>query len=333
MASQTRSGAQNQHYVPKFILRNFLSDEAKEQVSVFSKRSGKGFVTSIRNVMAERRFHEFAIGDEFIASFEQGICRIEDMVLPVYRKVLQSRRLDDTAEEKAGLAVFIAFQMIRTRQQRQQFVDMEAQLKEHLTKHGGDIEDIDGYTPLTDERLTHEHIEFIKHSIGEFAQIIAQKDFVLLEAAQGRSFYLGDNPVCLHNNEPRDPIFGNVGLAVKGVEIYLPLSADLMLAAWCPSLVERIRQERGRQNLQHKSELLQRVLRGQISVEQMRTQRMVAEKMQEPVDVMLDCFATGRPSLMPDTSMDYCNSPQMNFAREFVICKQGDFELAKRFIG
>jgi hypothetical protein len=177
MANQTQSGAQNQHYVPKFMLRNFLSNENKEQVSVFSKISGKGFVTSIRNVMAERRFHEFAIGDEFIASFEQGICRIEDMVLPAYRKVLQSRRLEDTAEEKASLAVFIAFQMIRTRQQRQQFADVEAQLKQNFEKHGGNIEDIEGYTPLTEERLTQEHIKFIKHSIGEFAQIIAQKDF------------------------------------------------------------------------------------------------------------------------------------------------------------
>lgn len=331
MADQTQNGAQNQHYVPKFILRNFLSDEAKEQVSVFSKRTRKGFVTSIRNIMAERRFHEFAIDDEFIASFEEGICKIEDMVLPAYRNVLQNRRLDNTVEEKANLAVFIAFQMIRTRQQRQQFADIEAQLSEHLKKRGANIEDIEGYTPLTEERLTQEHIEFIKHSTGEFAQIIAQKDFVLLQAARGRSFYLGDNPVCLHNNEPRAPFQGNVGLAVKGIEIYLPMSADLMLAAWCPSLIEGIRRERDRQNLVHKGELLQRLGRGEITAEQMRWQRSIAEDMQKPVDTMLDCFATGRPSLLQDASMDYCNSLQMSFAREFVICKRGDFKLAKRF--
>lgn len=92
--------------------------------------------------------------------------------------------------KRSNLAMFIAFQMIRTRQQREQFTHMEQLVKEHLEKHGGKIEDIEGYEPLTDERLTREHVEFIKHSTGGFAEIIAQKDFVLLEAAQGRSFYL-----------------------------------------------------------------------------------------------------------------------------------------------
>lgn len=104
-----------------------------------------------------------------------------------------------------------------------------------------------------------------------------------------------------------------------------------MLAAWCPSLIEGIRSEKERQNFAHKGELLQRVMSGEITAEQMRWQRAVSEEMQKPVDTMLDCFAAGRPSLMPAASMDYCNSLQMSFAREFVICKQGDFKLAKRF--
>ncbi len=33
--------AQNQHYVPDFILRHFLSNEKKEQVTVFQKPTGK----------------------------------------------------------------------------------------------------------------------------------------------------------------------------------------------------------------------------------------------------------------------------------------------------
>lgn len=117
-------GAQNQHYVPKFILRNFLNNESKERVSVFRKSNGKGFVTSIRNIMAERRFHEFAIGENYLASFEDGICQIEAKLLPTYRKVLDARRLDRSIEERANLAMFMAFQMVRTRQQRDQFLRM-----------------------------------------------------------------------------------------------------------------------------------------------------------------------------------------------------------------
>ena len=51
--------AQNQHYVPQFILRQFLSNQKKEQVTVFDKKTGKIFITGIRNIMAERRFNNF----------------------------------------------------------------------------------------------------------------------------------------------------------------------------------------------------------------------------------------------------------------------------------
>jgi hypothetical protein len=62
-----KQGAQNQHYVPKFILRNFLGNEKPEQVHVFRKSTGKGFTTSIHNIMAERHFHELRLDDQYIA--------------------------------------------------------------------------------------------------------------------------------------------------------------------------------------------------------------------------------------------------------------------------
>ncbi|ESY94850.1 DUF4238 domain-containing protein [Mesorhizobium sp. LNHC209A00] len=59
--------SENQHHVPKFILQ-FLSDEKNERVSVFDKHTGRTFVTSTKNMMAERRFNDFTFDDEWIAS-------------------------------------------------------------------------------------------------------------------------------------------------------------------------------------------------------------------------------------------------------------------------
>ncbi|HEV7658663.1 MAG TPA: DUF4238 domain-containing protein [Allosphingosinicella sp.] len=53
--------AADQHYVPKFILRQFLADEKNERVNVYDKHEGQTFVTSIKNVMAERRFNDFCV--------------------------------------------------------------------------------------------------------------------------------------------------------------------------------------------------------------------------------------------------------------------------------
>ena len=76
------NGAQNQHYVPKFLLRKFLSNAQNEQVSVYDKHSDKGFTTSIANIMAERRFNDFVI-NEWRGTFEETAGRIEDQIIPI----------------------------------------------------------------------------------------------------------------------------------------------------------------------------------------------------------------------------------------------------------
>lgn len=75
------SEAQKQHYVPQFILRQFLTDEEKEHVSVYDKHTEMTFITSIRNIMAERRFNDLTI-DEYIISFEPVACAIEGIFMP-----------------------------------------------------------------------------------------------------------------------------------------------------------------------------------------------------------------------------------------------------------
>lgn len=201
-----------------------------------------------------------------------------------------------------------------------------------MEKYGGTIEQLEGFEPFTEEKLTEQHLKFIRQSFGEFSSHISQKDFLLLSAPEGRSFYLGDNPVCLHNSEPADSFWGNVGLAVKGIEIHLPLSADLMLVAWCPSLLQRIRNERDRQSQEQKSQLLGMVMRGEISSDQMREQLAVLADMGQFPDTVLAHFEEGTPVPMTESTMDFSNSLQMNYAREYVICKQGDFKLAQRFV-
>ncbi len=326
------NAAQNQHYVPKFILRNFLSNPKKEQVQVFSKSSGKGFTTSIRNIMAERRFHEFSINENYLASFEESVCRVEDMLLPAYRSVIENRRLDGTSEQKAHLAMLIAFQFLRTRSQRDHFVDMERQLAEHLEQHGGSIEDIEGYEPLTDDVLREQHITFMRDVAGDFAQIIGAKDFLLLEAPKGRRFYLSDNPVTIHNNQPNDGFYGNMGLACEGIEIYMPLTSDLQLCAWCPSLLGNMREKSAESNRQLATAILSpamvRVADRILMMEQLKQLR----EYRTTIEDTLKRAAEGIPLLANSENMDFQNALQVRQAREHLICQKADFDLAKRFM-
>jgi DNA invertase Pin-like site-specific DNA recombinase len=225
------SGPKTEHYVPQSILRQFLVDhESKEQVSVYDKHEDRGFVTSIKNVLAENRFHDFLFED-WIVSFEPIASKIENWCLPTYRRIIESRRLDRSPQEKADLAFLIAFQMLRTKATRVRFQEMEAMMRENIETMGHRMEDVPDWGPQTEDTVKRNTLMAIRETLPSFAQIIAQKEFRLAQAAPGRSFYLGDNPVCLHNTRHE-----NLGLTVPGIEIYLPLSSNLMLCAWCPSI-------------------------------------------------------------------------------------------------
>jgi len=58
--------AKHQHYVPRHLLRGFLSDnleEAKnERVRVFDLETGKTFTTKIDNIMGEGRYKRYHVG-------------------------------------------------------------------------------------------------------------------------------------------------------------------------------------------------------------------------------------------------------------------------------
>ncbi|RWD01443.1 MAG: DUF4238 domain-containing protein [Mesorhizobium sp.] len=325
--------AENQHYVPKFILRQFLSDEKNERVSVFDKHTEKTFVTSIKNMMAERRFNDFAFDDEWIASFEPIACAAEDQVLPSYRKVLTNRRLDSSPEQKADLAMMLAFQLLRTKAARDQWQAIEEAIVKKVEESGGRMQDVQGWTgwqPMTEHRLKREHLLSIQGVIGDCAHAIAAKCFLLAEAAPGRSFYLGDNPVCLANAlDSRNR--GNLGLGVQGIEIYMPLASDLMLCAFCPSIIQGLTESLKRTKEARQVEAVSRVMKGELSAAGMRQLLHGAKVAEGPIEELLSAAREGHPVSSNDANMDYYNSLQTSYAYRYIVCQQADFALARSF--
>lgn len=333
MATKTKEkdGAQSQHYVPKLVLRNFLSNETKEQVTVFDKKTGKIFTPNIAGIMAERQFHDFQVSEEYVASFEQTAGRFEDAVLPTYRRVLQERRLDHSAQEQAHLAMLVAFQFLRTRRQRDRFVEMEEMIGAKLERMGGRIEDLAGYEPLTEDRLKHQHATFIVDAIKDFTNLIGGKHMMLMTAAAGRDFYISDNPVVLHNSEDFGP-YGNLGLGVKGIQIYLPLSHDLLLACLCPSILGGAIERLDASLNEVRAKLLPLVVAGKITGAQMKAQVDLLESNGSRIRAWQQRYVDGVPEQSGDDNMDFYNSLQMSQSLRFVISKNEDFALAKRFM-
>lgn len=82
---------ENQHYVPKMLLRNFSFDGRGEepQVHVFDKREDGAFATGISNVAAKCGFYDLEHqGVE--ASLEPAMSDIEMRTAAAFAKLLQS---------------------------------------------------------------------------------------------------------------------------------------------------------------------------------------------------------------------------------------------------
>jgi len=321
--------AQNQHYVPRFILRHFLANDQKEQVAVYDKHTDRTFTTAIKNIMAERRFHDFTFED-WTVSYENIVSRVEEVVLPTYSRVVAEGRLRRTNEEKANLALLIAFQFMRTKSHRNIAQELEGEIRKKVEGMGGRMEDLEGWKPSTEDDIKREHLQDLQRNVGRYAKIIAEKHIFLSNASKGRGFYLGDNPVCLNNGRDFGP-YGNLGLAVPGIEMYLPLTSDLMLAAWCPSIIPSMRGSLAKAKASHESDLLTEVMAGRLNGEAMRTALSQMEPYYQQTEQKIATFEGNDPVNSDTENMDFYNSMQMRYAHRYVISKHADFDLAVRY--
>lgn len=62
--------------------------------------------------------------------------------------------------------------------------------------------------------------------------LMAEKVMFLMESPEGRTFYIGDDPVVMHTDHPTVAGRGALGLSVPFIQIFLPLSSDLMLCTF-----------------------------------------------------------------------------------------------------
>ena len=109
-------------------------------------------------------------------------------------------------------------------------------IEQWVQASGSRLDDIQGWEPFDENKTKMHELSFIKDNLGRFAEHIAGKEFFLAVPSNGRSFYLGDNPVSLHNMTGIESR-GNLGLAVLEIEIYMPLASNLMLIAFCPRAI------------------------------------------------------------------------------------------------
>ena len=105
---------------------------------------------------------------------------------------------------------------------------MNVQLEQHLKAMGANPKDVKNFDYIEEDDLKKHTISMIVNHSEEFANHILNKDWVLTQTTSKYPYIISDHPVTLHN-EIDHGFYGNIGFAVKGIQINMPLSDTLSL--------------------------------------------------------------------------------------------------------
>lgn len=237
MAEGFKPSSKKHHYVPQFLLRRFSHDGGKS-IHAYDTRDKKHFTTNIENIAHQNHFHEFDWG-EYVVSIEEWLASVEAMVAPSFESLLARDTLADFAPMDAAAICHLAgLQFVRTKAFRtrvQSAMDMMASsLEKKMAATGLEFSPSPSLMRLEGAELQEFACRQILSAPQQFAEHFATKAWVLLATTPDHPFLIGDNPLALHNSQTF-PLQGNLGLAVEGIEIYLPLSPVRSLCFLCHS--------------------------------------------------------------------------------------------------
>ena len=288
----------NQHYVSQMLLRGFATTPGSEQVHVFDKTTGKKFTTAIRTVAAERGYYDLGDSETLDSAMNIADGQASGVINHIRNRHSLARI---TREEREVLAVFVVLQFLRTRGFLEGFRHIGQALIEAIQKRRLKPPPEWDAQP-TPEQQREEYLRVIPGFLQDFLPHLLSKDLLLFETDRNVPFCISDNPVALNNtvNDGDGGLRGTLGLAVAGIEIYLPISAELTLAYLCSSI--------GRA----------------YEVEQLRLRR-IGGLLSEAAFFYLQARDTGVSMKLNPDNVRFHNSLQILNAERFVIACRDDF--------
>jgi Protein of unknown function (DUF4238) len=327
--------AEHQHYVPQLLLRGFLSqvgtEAEKGQVRVFDLERNESFPTSITNIMGERRYNEWWIDEDTIASIEPATSQMESEFAPLIEKIRTEKRLEITPANIANMALLMAFQFIRTKKMRLMPERLNQQLIGHVKRMGFDPVKVQGLVKWNEESLKRQHVKHQVEGLENFTKIMMDKVFFVMTAPVGKSFYLSDHPVTLHSDEQRNGVMVGLGIGVPYVQIYLPLSHDVMLCAYDRRVLGGLMRAQDQEMNRGMGDALKLVMEGRITADQMK-ELVEGAKHHDVIGPLMDTIRAGEPVECSTEQVDAYNSLQVFHAHRFVVDPAGKFDLVAEMI-
>lgn len=255
----------NQHYVPKFYLRNFAN--VKDQVLSYDKIHSEGYLTNIRKTASERYYYN--LPDELterskVASnslldissennnqqeqVENSLACLEGLTKPIIDKLINVCREDSNSKkalilgselDRVRLALFIAVQIVRVPKYRQALYLFD----EEIRRKSGELLSSINKSIYSDETLQLMNVssESVAREM-QLAQLLDLNDgmvpflftnlfnwnWTFYSINIDASYLTSDNPVCII----ADPSVISLPILNYGTYVSFPLSHDVLITIY-----------------------------------------------------------------------------------------------------
>lgn len=214
-----------QHFVPRFLLKHFATDKERKYVNIFNANN--------RFHRQECPLHDQAQEDYFYGSdgiVEDALSKLESSVASIIRSIIAESSLPKRGTAQSlDLFLFVILLAFRTK-------NATEKIDEILNKSFEEIKKLD--SRFDGPEYENLRIGF-KNPAALSLGIVSEKaffaydlDLVLLVNKTKRKFVISDHPAVLYNQflEERKHPGGHLGMFTKGLQLFLPISPDFMLA-------------------------------------------------------------------------------------------------------
>ena len=248
-----------QHYVPQCYLKAWSFSD-KEQIYVYDRITDSIRINSVKDVAAERYFYdinpyellpeaqiaklheqgfnwdtnkksqiiEHAFADEIEKPFSNILKGIIETVTSATSWYINNCFLIGT-NEKYEFSAYLTMQFLRTKYMRSRFIDNADCLTQMLADMGASDESIEKYS-MSKEKAQKMHIKMFLNvpELIKTTKLFYRLTWLLGINRTDTKLLTTDNPIGTHRHI-KHPIMAMNGLASKGVEVFYPISPNLIL--------------------------------------------------------------------------------------------------------
>ena len=311
------------HYVPQFILRRFAH---AGKICIFDKHTKQEFKLPTDRAMGEKDYNNVHFNDA-VVSFENKFTHLENIAAPIIAKIIGAKNIDFlTPTDTAALHCFLIVQYMRSKSRR---LDQDAIMKE-IRRRWPEAPVNPQPDLISDFELTkYSALQMTFNKMEDLVKPLVFKHMFLMVRDCKEEVYISDNPLVMHNQNDFGP-YGNIGIAVPGIEIYYPLSPDLVLALICPTSLQTIEEAQREAEKTVSSYFASKVISAVgISQNEMATWERHRNEIRRSKDYYR-LMKDKRLVPMDSKNLLFLNSLQLSSSHRFIAAIKSDFHFARK---